>query len=68
MFHDYYVLHVVYIIVRRVARFLIYKNWEQNQRVLGTHINNNYANVLKSKVDSDFRHNRQKTQNVKLLS
>ena len=68
MFHDYYVLQVVYVIVRRVARFLIYKNWEQNQRVLGTHINKNYANVLKSKVGSDFRHNRQKTQNVKLVS
>ena len=46
---------------------MIYIKWEQNQKILGTYINNNYTNVIKSRGDSQFKTKQTKTQNTERL-
>ena len=54
---------MVYIIVTRTAMFMIYLKWQQNQEALGTFMNNNYKNVIKSKGDTEFK--TEQTKNAK---
>ena len=46
---------------------MIYIKGEQNQKILGTYINNNYTNVIKSRGDSQFKTKQTKTQNTERL-
>ena len=46
---------------------MIYIKWEQNQKILGTYINNNYTNVIISRGDSQLKTKQTKTQNTERL-